>query len=109
MNDNKNGSVTPDSYKADYDDLASGVNVIETAVRNINDCINECNKVITEIFTEETFFGPFADYCLGTWQSLSSLTVDSSSLLKNSASVLASTAENYKASDTDVSGKVGSV
>lgn len=97
------------SYNADYSDLETGVNTIETAVKNINENINECNSLIKDIFTESVFMGPFADYCYGTWNDLSELTVQTNSTFDTSAKVLNDNSEAYSASDKNTGEKVGSV
>ncbi len=106
----QNTSITGETnYKADYTDLSSGVQNIESAVKDVNESINECNKVINDIFTESTFMGPFADYCYGTWNGLSELTVSTNTSLDTSARVLSDNSESYSESDKNVGEKVGSV
>lgn len=97
------------TYKADYNDLDDGATLIEQAVKDINENINECNKIIKEIFTDSTFLGPFADYCYGTWNDLSELTYQSNSVLDTSAKVLENSSTAYKESDKAAQERIGSV
>ena len=97
------------SYNVKYDDLASGVQNIESAVKDVNNNISECNHIIQDIFNESTFMGPFADYCYGTWNNLSELTVQTNSALDNSAKVLDNNNAAYNESDKNTGEKVGSV
>ena len=53
--------------------------------------------------------GPFADYCYGTWNNLSELTVQTNSALDNSAKVLDNNNDAYNESDKNTGEKVGSV
>lgn len=97
------------SYNADYQDLSQGVDDIQKAVTGINDSIQECNTIIKDIFNEATFYGPFADYCHGTWTDLATLTMNTNNTLNTSSAVLEQTSENYAASDAAVSEKVGDI
>ena len=97
------------SYQADYNDLESGVNTIESAVKDINSGINDCNRLVKDIFTESTFMGPFADYCYGTWNGLSELTVQTNNNFSTSAQILDSNTAAYSESDKSTGEKVGDV
>lgn len=105
-NNSKNGDL---SYNVDYNDIDNGVQNIEDAVKDVNESLNECNKVIGDIFTESTFAGPFADYCYGTWNGLSELTVQTNTKLDASAQVLNNNSVAYAESDKNTGEKVGGI